>query len=97
MTALCDYGDGGCPDTAGNFDVVMPEPMDGSSTGYKVRVMDTSDESNVDCSGEFTLVASEDADTDGPNERQLVVTSPEDGDMAYAGEEYTVEVRRMLR
>lgn len=91
MTALCEYGDGGCPDTAGNYDVVMPEPMDGTSTGYKVRVMDAADESNVDCSSVFTLAASDD-EPEGANDRRLIVTSPEDGDLAYAGEEYTVEV-----
>lgn len=92
MTALCEYGDGGCPDTAGNFDVVMPEPMDGTtSTGYKVRVMDTNDESNADCSSEFVLAASTAVD-DGDSTRHITVTSPEDGDMAYAGQEYTVEV-----
>lgn len=94
MTALCPYGESGCPDNEGDYDIVMPEPMEGTSgSGYKVRVMDISDESNMDCSDDFTLLASEEApsvgDPDGPH---LYVTSPEEGDLAFAGEEYTVEV-----
>eukprot|EP00904_Undaria_pinnatifida_P003644 jgi/Undpi1/13280/HiC_scaffold_8.g02942.m1 len=93
VTALCPYGESGCPDNEGDYDIVMPEPMSGTSgSGYKVRVMDVDDESSVDCSDDFYLLASEEApvvgDMDGPS---LVVTSPEEGDMAYAGEEYTVE------
>lgn len=92
VTALCEYGDGGCPDTSGTYGVSMPEPMDDSSgSGYKVRVADAADESNMDCSAEFTLVASE-SDSDEDNTRHLYVTSPEEGDLAFAGEEYTVEV-----
>ena len=53
--------------------------------------MDAADESNVDCSSVFTLAASDD-EPEGANDRRLIVTSPEDGDLAYAGEEYTVEV-----
>eukprot|EP00904_Undaria_pinnatifida_P002476 jgi/Undpi1/12229/HiC_scaffold_5.g01905.m1 len=91
VTALCEYGDGGCPDTSGTYGVSMPEPMDDSSgSGYKVRVADAADESNMDCSAEFTLVASE-SDSDEDNTRHLYVTSPEEGDLAFAGEEYTVE------
>lgn len=79
-------------DTQGNYDVVMPEPMDGTSSGYKVRVGDAVDEENVDCSSDFTLAASTD-DTVVSSDRHLYVTSPEEGDMAFAGQEYTVEVR----
>ena len=94
MTALCPYGETGCPDNEGDYDIVMPEPMSGTSgSGYKVRVMDVDDESSMDCSDDFTLLASSAApsvgDADGP---YLKVTSPETGDLAYAGEEYTVEV-----
>lgn len=93
MAALCT-NESGCSDLQGNYDVVMPEPLDGvSGSGYKVRVMDIEDESNMDCSDDFILLASGEApsvgDSDGP---RLEVTSPEAGDMAYAGEEYTVEV-----
>jgi len=93
VTALCPYGETGCPDNEGDYDIVMPEPMsDATGSGYKVRVMQVSDESNVDCSDSFYLLASEDAPTvgeaDGPS---LVVTSPAEGDMAVAGDEYTVE------
>ena len=95
MTALCPYGESGCPDNEGDYDIVMPEPMDGTSgSGYKVRVMDAdASGSGSDCSDEFYLMASDEApvvgDTDGP---YLFVTSPTDGDAAEAGEEYTIEV-----
>lgn len=96
MTALCPYGEEGCPDNEGDYDVVMPEPMMGTSGGgYKVRVVDIHDEEDGDCSDEFYLMASDDAPTvghvDGPT---LVVTSPTTGDMAMACNEYTVEVRK---
>lgn len=38
VTALCPYGEDGCPDSEGDYDVVMPEPMEGKEGhGYKVR------------------------------------------------------------
>lgn len=94
MTALCPYGATGCPDNEGDYDVVMPEPMYGTEgAGYKVRVMDVDDETEVDCSDEFYLMASEDAPEVGDDdEPTLVVTSPEDGDVAMAGETYTILV-----
>lgn len=92
-TSLCPYGDTGCPDSTGDYDVVMPEPMMGTSgSGYKVMVTDMSDETESDCSDEFFLMAAGEApttgDTDGPF---LTVTAPADGDVAIVGEEYTVE------
>ncbi|CAN0447648.1 unnamed protein product, partial [Laminaria digitata] len=95
VTALCPYGETGCPDNEGDYDIVMPEPMEGTSgSGYKVRVMDIDDEEDADCSDEFYLLSSDEApevgDSNGP---YLHVTSPADGDKAEAGEEYTVEVR----
>lgn len=95
VTALCPYGEDGCPDNEGDYDIIMPEPMSGISTsGYKVRVVDVDDEEDGDCSDEFMLIASDEVATvgevDGP---YLEVTSPADGDQAEAGEEYTVEVR----
>ena len=94
VTALCPYGEEGCPDNEGDFDIVMPEPMTGTSGGgYKVRVVDIHDEEDGDCSDEFYLLASDEApqvgDADGPS---LVVTSPAVGDIAEACHEYTVEV-----
>ena len=94
MTALCPYGEDGCPDNEGDFDIVMPEPMSGTSgAGYKVRVTDADDPDGADCSDEFFLKASEEApevgDIDGP---YLIVTAPMVGDLADAGEVYTVEV-----
>ena len=93
VTALCPYGESGCPDNEGDYDIVMPEPMGGvSGSGYKVRVMDVADEGSMDCSDAFTLIASTEAST-SPDDYSLTVTSPAAGDMAYAGEEYTVEGR----
>ncbi|CAN0591129.1 unnamed protein product, partial [Laminaria digitata] len=93
VTALCPYGESGCPDNEGDYDIVMPEPMDGTSgSGYKVRVSDVADAGGVDCSDTFYLMASDEAptvgETDGP---YLFVTSPGKGDTAEAGEEYTIE------
>lgn len=97
MTALCPYGDTGCPDNEGDYDIVMPEPMNGlSGSGYKVRVMDVSNEGDSDCSDEFALLASSEAPTTVGPDYSLVVTSPAEGDMAEAGEEYTVEVSDRL-
>ncbi|CAN0049199.1 unnamed protein product, partial [Sphacelaria rigidula] len=37
VTDLCPFGAEGCPDNEGDYDVVMPEPLMGSSSsGYKV-------------------------------------------------------------
>ncbi|CAM9427966.1 unnamed protein product [Ascophyllum nodosum] len=93
VTSLCPTGESGCPDSQGDYDVLMPAPTSGtSSSGYKIRVADMNDEESVDCSESFTLLPSEELPTvgevDGPT---LVVTSPMDGDMAEACMEYTVE------
>ncbi|CAM9888516.1 unnamed protein product, partial [Laminaria digitata] len=93
VTALCPYGESGCPDNEGDYDIVMPEPMSGTSgSGYKVRVMDVDDEEDADCSDDFYLIGSEEApkvgDSDGPT---IKVTSPAEGDMAEACHEYTIE------
>lgn len=59
--------------------------------------MDVDDEEDGDCSDEFYLLASDEApmvgDSDGPS---LTVTSPGKGDMAVAGDEYTVEVSHLF-
>lgn len=55
--------------------------------------MDVSDESEVDCSDAFTLIASPEAPFSS-EDYSLTVTSPAAGDMAKAGEEYTVEVSK---
>ncbi|CAN0190946.1 unnamed protein product [Pylaiella littoralis] len=93
VTALCPYGDDGCPDNEGDYDVVMPEPMnDAPGYGYKIGVAYAHDDSDSDCSDEFYLLPSEDApdpaEATGPH---IMVTSPASGDSAMAGEEYTVE------
>ncbi|WP_411021411.1 hypothetical protein, partial [Salmonella sp. s37812] len=70
VTALCPYGENGCPDNEGDYDVYMPQPMDNTSgSSYKVRVENVADESDNDCSDAFYLMASEMAPTgtdDGP-------------------------------
>ncbi|CAB1104079.1 unnamed protein product [Ectocarpus sp. CCAP 1310/34] len=91
VTALCPYGADGCPDSAGDYDIIMPEPMSGTSSGYKVMVKNAEDESDMGCSDDFTLIASEDAPEAGEMGYSLTVTSPSDGDTAMAGEVYTVE------
>lgn len=95
VTALCPYGEEGCPDNEGDYDIIMPEPMSGTSgSGYKVRVVDVDDEEDGDCSDDFYLIGSDEApkvgDSDGPS---LEVTSPAEGDLAEACNEYTIEVR----
>ncbi|CAM9863450.1 unnamed protein product [Hapterophycus canaliculatus] len=92
VTALCPYGEDGCPDNEGDYDIVMPEPMSGmEGSGYKVRVMDVGDEGEMDCSDSFMLLPSDDAPMAGEEGYYLMVTSPSTGDVAEAGEEYTVE------
>ncbi|CAM9225588.1 unnamed protein product [Ascophyllum nodosum] len=90
---LCPLGEAGCPDSAGDYDVVMPEPKSGTSnTGYKIRVTDINDEESADCSEPFTLLPSAETTTVGEvNEPTLVVISPMYGDMAVVCMEYTVE------
>lgn len=59
----------------------------------KVRVVDIDDEEDGDCSDEFYLMASDEVTTEVSEDYFLTVTSPEEGDVAVAGDEYTVEVR----
>ena len=94
VTALCPYGEEGCPDNEGDFDIVMPEPMEGTSgPGYKVRVVDIHDPEDGHCSDEFNLIRSDEAPQLGDaDEPFLIVTSPGAGDTAHACQEYTVEV-----
>lgn len=60
----------------------------------QVGVADANDPSNRSCSGGFTLTALDDivVDSDADFVKGLAVTSPETGDLAYVGEEYTVLV-----
>lgn len=58
----------------------------------QVMVTDASDESDADCSGDFTLVASTDVPDATDMGAYVTVTSPSAGDTAMAGGEYTVEV-----
>lgn len=40
VTALCPYGENGCPDSEGDHDIVMREPEMGTSgMMYKVRLV----------------------------------------------------------
>lgn len=95
VTALCPYGADGCPDNMGDYDVTMPDPMTGTSgDSYKIRVMNVADESQVDCSDEFYLMAEAEVPiTAAIDGAYLIVTSPAEGDVAEPGGEYTVLVR----
>lgn len=96
VSALCPYADKGCPDSEGDYDVVLPEPLGGSGGGYRysILVADAGDEENYDCSGEFYLMASADAprvgDADGPS---MEVVTPTADDRLSPGERVTVKVR----
>lgn len=59
-------------------------------------VKNAMDESDMDCSDAFTLVASSESPAVGEDGYMLTVTSPEAGDVAMAGEEYTIEVHTCL-
>lgn len=71
----------------------MPQPLNNTSgSGYKIRVEDVADESDYDCSDEFYLIGTDDyEDMSDTEEPSLEVTSPAMGDVAMAGDEYTVE------
>lgn len=94
VTSLCPYGERGCPDNEGDYDIVMPEPLTAAEPGgvYKVLVMDAHDENNWSCSGGFDLVSAEDVVIDEGADWTpgMTVTAPREGDLAYAGETYTV-------
>lgn len=54
--------------------------------------MNVNDESDMDCSDAFSLVSADNSpDVGDDDEPYLMVTSPSEGDMAVAGDEYTVE------
>lgn len=59
----------------------------------QVMVTNAADESDSGCSDAFTLIASSEAPAAGDVGYSLDVTSPATGDIATAGEEYTIEVR----
>lgn len=56
-------------------------------------MVDIDDEEDGDCSDEFYLMASDEVTTTVSEDYFLTVTSPESGDVAVAGDEYTVEVK----
>lgn len=60
----------------------------------QVGVADAKDPTNQSCSGGFTLTALDDivVDPDADFVQGLTVISPETGDLAYVGQEYTVQV-----
>lgn len=80
---LCRYADNGCNGcTEAGCDVILPDPYPGvPSLGYRVGVTGVNDES-LGCSKAFTLLN---------NEYFLAVTSPADGDFAFADDEYTID------
>lgn len=58
----------------------------------QVRVANAADENDYDCSEGFPLLASSEEPTVGDDDYFLEVNSPSTGDVALAGEEYTIEV-----
>lgn len=58
-------------------------------------VTDANNESDMGCSGEFTLVASASAPEAGADGYSITVTSPSEGDTAIANQVYTVEVKKL--
>lgn len=61
-----------------------------------MRVRDANDESNWSCSGGFDILSAEEVVVDGDVDWTPGVTfnSPKDGDLAYAGETFTLKVSR---
>eukprot|EP00903_Cladosiphon_okamuranus_P015454 g14272.t1 len=92
ISSLCQYTGEGCPDSDGDYDVILPEPVGGSGGGYTILVSDRNDDLNYDCSREFYLMASGDAprvgDVDGPS---MEVVSPAAFDELSPGETVTVK------
>lgn len=90
VTALCPYGEDGCPVSTGDYDIVFPEPTaDLPRSRYRIGVLGIEDGS-FGCSEEFTLLAEEEV-TEDPDKYFLNVTAPADGDEAVAGHMYDVE------
>lgn len=85
-----------CLHSQGAFDVTLPEPLHGTSAGYKVRLSESSTIYSS-CSREFRLVSSDEAPMVGePNGPFLTVKRPWVGDAATAGQTYKVEVRQCV-
>lgn len=77
--------------------VLFPQPLDGiSGAGYRVRVAEAGGgPRDYACSDGFFLSASTASDVPGPGkwgEPSITVVSPYEGAVAFAGDEYTVEV-----
>ncbi|CAN0243689.1 unnamed protein product [Ectocarpus sp. 6 AP-2014] len=89
-TALCPYGESGCLDSTGDYDVVLPEPApDLSDSAYRIGVLGVEDGS-FGCSDKFFLITEGAAPTD-PDKYFLEVTAPADGDVAVTGHAYDVQ------
>ncbi|AAK14577.1 unnamed protein product [Ectocarpus sp. 4 AP-2014] len=90
VTALCPYGERGCPDSTGDYDVVLPEPAtDLPDSTYRIGVLGVEDGS-FGCSDKFTLTT-EQATSKDPDKYFLSVTAPADGDVAVIGDTYEVQ------
>ncbi|CAN0304757.1 unnamed protein product, partial [Ectocarpus sp. 12 AP-2014] len=90
VTSLCPYGERGCPDSTGDYDVVLPEPAtDLPDSAYRIGVLGVEDGS-FGCSDKFTLTT-EEAASKNADTYFLVVTAPLDGDVAVIGRTYDVQ------
>lgn len=93
VQALCPQN--GCPDTAGDYDVLFPEPVGGNtSDGYVVRLQDVYAEADdAECSAPFTLVSSENMPVEGEQGgATLEVLLPGVNNNFTAGEDGVIEV-----
>ncbi|CAM9852569.1 unnamed protein product, partial [Laminaria digitata] len=98
---LCVTDPEGCATADYGHEIMMPMPVSGrSSWGYKIRVTDGRSSPISGCSDEFSLVPHADLLSElflkevlgEEAEAFLVVTSPVEGDLAVAGEDYTIEM-----
>jgi len=90
VTALCPYGERGCPDSTGDYDVVLPEPAtDLPDSAYRIGVLGV-ENGSFGCSDKFTLTTEQAASKD-PDKYFLGVTAPVDGDVAVIGDTYDVQ------
>lgn len=88
VTMMCKQ-DEGCVDRSGDYDVVIPAPLQYlPQSGYVIGVKGSNDDVYA-CSDEFRIITEEEVSV--TSEYSLNVTAPLDGDIAVAGHEYTLQ------